>query len=44
MGAAEVEAFLQWLAAERGVASSTHNQALSAVLFLYTRVLGLDLP
>ncbi len=44
MGVAEVEAFLQWLAAERGVAASTHNQALSALLFLYTSVLGLDLP
>ena len=44
MGAAEVEAFLTWLAAERGVAASTHGQALSALLFLYQRVLGLDLP
>jgi integron integrase len=44
MGAAEVETFLQWLAAERDVAPSTHNQALSAILFLYTKVLGLDLP
>lgn len=44
MGAAEVEAFLQWLAAERNAAPSTHNQALSALLFLYTKVLELDLP
>ncbi|MFG6442808.1 integron integrase [Roseateles sp. LKC17W] len=44
MGAAEVEAFLQWLAAERNVAASTHNQALSALLFLYIKVLELDLP
>lgn len=34
MGSAEVTAFLSWLAAERGVAPSTHKQALSALLFL----------
>jgi integron integrase len=44
MGAAEVEAFLCWLAAERGVAVSTHQQALSALLFLYLRVLGQNVP
>ena len=44
MGASEVEAFLTWLAAERGVAVSTHRQALSAIVFLYAKVLGLDLP
>ena len=44
MGAPEVEAFLTWLAAERQVAASTHGQALSALLFLYQKVLGLDLP
>jgi integron integrase len=44
MGAAEVEAFLTWLAAERQVAASTHGQALSALLFLYQKVLGLELP
>lgn len=44
MGAAEVEAFLTWLANERSVAPSTHNQALSALLFLYKEVLGVDLP
>lgn len=43
-GAVEVEAFLNWLASERSVAPSTHNQALSALLFLYTEVLGIDLP
>ncbi|MGB3399006.1 MAG: integron integrase [Candidatus Deferrimicrobiaceae bacterium] len=36
----EVEAFLSSLAADRNVAASTQNQALSAVLFLYDRVLG----
>ena len=44
MGAKEVEAYLTWLAAERGVAASTHGQALSALLFLYQKVLGMDLP
>ena len=40
----EVEAFLTWLAAERQVAPSTHKQALSALLFLYQKVLHQDLP
>src|SRR5205085_7273477 len=44
MGAAEVTAFLSWLATERNVASATQNQALSALLFLYKRVLGVQLP
>ena len=41
---AEVEAFLTWLAAERGVAAATHRQALSALLFLYQKVLCQHLP
>src|SRR6185295_3293664 len=44
MSAAEVEAFLTMLATERRVASSTHNQALSALLFLYREVMGAELP
>jgi len=44
MGAAEVEAFLTMLATERQVSASTHNQALSALLFLYREVLAVDLP
>ena len=44
MGAAEVEAFLTMLATQRKVSSSTHNQALSALLFLYREVLGIQLP
>ena len=44
MGAAEVEAFLSMLANERQVSVSNHNQALSALLFLYREVLGIDLP
>jgi hypothetical protein len=44
MGAAEVEAFLTMLATERRVSASTHNQALSALLFLYREVLVLPCP
>jgi integron integrase len=40
----EVEAFLTWLAYERQAAPSTHRQALSALLFLYQKVLRQDLP
>jgi integron integrase len=40
----EVEAFLTWLAHDRQVAAGTHRQALSALLFLYQKVLRLDLP
>ena len=43
MGRAEVEAFLTHLASERNVAASTHRQALSALLFLYREVLGVEL-
>jgi len=42
--AAGVEAFLTMLATERQVSASTHNQALSAILFLYREVLSIDLP
>ena len=44
MGRAEVEAFLSWLANSRKVSASTHRQALSALLFLYGKVLCKDLP
>ena len=44
MGAAEVQAFLSWLSNARGVSVSTHRQALAALLFLYQRVFGLQLP
>jgi integron integrase len=44
MGAKQVEAFLTMLATERKVSASTHNQALSALLFLYREVLEEDLP
>ena len=45
MGVTDVEAFLTMIANVRKVsASSTHNQALSAVLFLYREVMVIDLP
>lgn len=44
IGAAEVEAFLSHLATERNVSASTQNQALAAILFLYKRVLDIELP
>lgn len=44
MGAPEVEAFLSHLAVQRNVATSTQNQALSAILFLYRDVLNIELP
>lgn len=44
MGAPEVEAFLTHLAVAGDVSASTQNQALSALLFLYREVLGVDLP
>src|ERR1043166_6137938 len=39
MGETEVSMFLTHLAANRNVAASTQNQALSALLFLYQTVL-----
>src|SRR5207247_8926309 len=44
MGAPDVTAFLTSLAVHDKVAASTQNQALSALLFLYREVLGVDLP
>lgn len=44
MGGDEVEEFLSHLANARNVAASTHKQALSALLFFYGKVLGVDLP
>ena len=43
MGAAEIEAFLTYLAVDQHVAASTQNQALCALLFLYRYVLQQDL-
>lgn len=44
IGGPEVEAFLTHLAAQRGLSVSSHRQALSALLFLYGKVLGQQLP
>ena len=44
MGAAEIEGFLTHLAEERTVAASTQNQAFAAILFLYQKVLQIELP
>lgn len=44
MGAGEVERFLSDLATRGHVSASTQNQALSALLFLYREILGVDLP
>lgn len=43
LGAEEVSAFLTHLAMERNVSASTQNQALSAILFLYRKVLQIEL-
>jgi len=43
LGEAEVSAFLSHLAVERKVSASTQNQALSAILFLYRKVLKIEL-
>lgn len=44
MGATEVESYLTHLAVDRRVAASTQNQALAAILFLYKKVLRIELP
>ena len=44
LDAADITAFLTDLATKGRVASSTQNQALSAILFLYREVLAVDLP
>jgi len=43
MGNAEIEAFLSHLAVEGRGSTSTQNQALSALLFLYREVLHLEM-
>jgi len=44
MGVDEIQAFLSWLALERKVAAATQDQALNALLFLYRKVLEIELP
>ena len=43
MGSHEIESFLTNLAVVRNVSASTQNQALSALLFLYKEVLGIEI-
>lgn len=43
MGEQEIQTYLSYLATEQHVSASTQNQALSALLFLYRKVLGQDL-
>lgn len=42
LNASHIREFLNYLATEKAVASSTQNQALNAVVFLYAKVLGRD--
>jgi len=44
MGKPEIEAFLTSLAVDRQASASTQTQALSALLFLYKEVLGIEFP
>lgn len=43
MGKLEIERFLSHLAVNRDVAASTQNQAFNAIMFLYKKVLGLEM-
>ena len=43
MGVSEIRQFLAYLVSEKNVSSSTQNQALSAILFLYRHVLHIPL-
>jgi integron integrase len=43
LGEGDVTAFLTSLAVQQGVSASTQNQALSALIFLYAEVLGVEL-
>ena len=44
MGKTEIESLLMALVNKRNVSSSMHRRALSALLFLYGKVLGIELP
>ena len=43
MGAQEVSQFLTWLAVHRRVSAATQNQAFNAIVFLYRKVLDIQL-
>lgn len=44
MGVFEIRSYLEHLAVKRNVAASTQNGALSALIFLYRKVLLIELP
>jgi hypothetical protein len=44
MGGPEVEAYLTYLAGQRSLAPSSHRLSLSALPFLYSKVLCVSLP
>lgn len=44
MGGPEIQAFMSYLVNERRIAGSTYTQALCALLFLYRKVLQIELP
>jgi integron integrase len=44
MGGKEIQAFMSYLVNERQIAGATYTQALCAPLFLYKKVLGIELP
>ena len=43
IGAEEIKQFINYLAVEKHVSSSTQNQALQGVLYLYKNVLQIDI-
>ena len=43
MGKKEVDQFLSYLTEKKNVAAATHSQALNALVFLYKKVLDIDL-
>lgn len=43
-GAAEVAGFLSYLATDRHVATSTQQQAIAALIFLYRDLLNIQFP
>lgn len=42
LGFKDIKQYLDYLAVERKVSSSTQNQALNAIVFMYTQVLNMD--
>jgi len=44
LGISKIRAYLSHLATEKGVAASNQTVALSALLFLYRRILRVELP